>query len=241
MRTFNNAWIIRILYLLPFPGLVRLVGHLGTPCTAQTLAQAQYVMVQAFGRGSYPDKTLTAKLAAVAKPAASPLTSSFLALEADDFRPGRANMALAGVCLQLWRLHPPLVIIAQWEVCYSLWLTDRKLIAGPAADRLICLWPQGSYYATVHVKRATVHSLLARGFSSCRGLELAHPDMAARAQLILWRLGVCPALLVADIPFGPDSVQWWTRSPWQWFVREYAGRIQHVLWGWVAWRPHNHE
>jgi hypothetical protein len=232
MVVFRSRWLIRVLYFLAIPGLPRWLGRFR--CLTSDLpaiTALEYVMVQAFGRRSYPDKGLLEMLSPAIK--LDSLESSMLSLQKTGFSPGTTNLELALVCLRLWHLNPNMLVIAQWEVCYCLWSISPDQFR-QTSEKIVCLWPDSSYYATVHVKRATANEIHSRGLDPDLGLELAHPDMAARAQLILWRLGIRPGLLVVDLPFDRESVQWWTRSAVLWAPREIAGRIQHLLWGWVS-------
>lgn len=236
MGIFRSAWLVRLLFLLPVPGVPLMVaGRINKSKLQAIVARLQYVLVQAYGRGSYLDKTLHDELVRVMGADWRDLPACFRKLQAAGFKPGRANRALASICRRLWRLNPSLVLIMQWEVAYCLW-EDMGTEFEASLDRVDCIWPEGSYFATKHVKEASAEFVRKRGLDPDAGIELAHSDMAARAMMIIWKIGLDPYLLIAPVPFDPESVQRWVRNPLWWFVRESLGRAHHIRHGWLAYR-----
>jgi hypothetical protein len=157
-------------------------------------------------------------------------------LQRDGFDPGQSNRDLGREAWALF-LNQPLNIFAQWEVAYAMWETNPAVY-----DQLLgktglmhILWPRGTYYPTWEVKQDSIKQAAALGLS--RPIELAHPDMLARAVVIIWRLGLCPSPFVASIAYDPESIQSWTISPDHWWLRNLLGHVHHILHRWVRFNP----
>ncbi len=155
MGILRSVWLVRLLFLLPFPGVpLMIAGRINRGKLSTVVARLRYVLVQAFGRGSYLDATLHAELTRLLGPDWSDLITCFRKLNAAGFKPGRANRALARICLQLWRINPSLLLVMQWEVAYCLW-EEMGAAFEHKLNLVECLWPQESYFATKHVKEAS--------------------------------------------------------------------------------------
>jgi hypothetical protein len=236
MSTRKRMFLI-LLYLLPIPGLPWILRQKLWPVVNDEFIEgADYLLVQAFGRDSLSDKTVSGALSALFENDFDDLLSCLGKLEQTGFEPGIANRMLAKVQQEYMDRSPKMVSISQWEVVYAHWQQD-KIGFAQKLDRIEPLWPTEAYFATVHVKRSSKAVIVRRGLSPHNGIELAHPDMVIRAKLILWKLGLDPAISLAPIPYAPESVQWWVRNVWFWFPRETALRLQHVLFKWVSFKP----
>ena len=236
MSTRQKFFLI-LLYFIPIPGLPYLLRRYLWPTVDESfIEQAGYVLVQAFGRGTYADKALQHELDELFDEDYGNLQECFRRLRNADFNPGSANVVLARCIQRMMKINPRLVVISQWEVMFALCSLDRSFFSANR-HRLDCIWPEGSYFATVHVKTASKVVIERRQLDPHNGIELAHPDMAIRATLILWKLRLRPAIYISQIPFAPDSVQLWTRNRWLWFPRETLGRLQHIVVRWVSFSP----
>ena len=226
-----------LLYFLPIPGLPWLLRRkLWPEVNGEFITQAEYLLVQAFGRDNLPDKVVVTTLDDLFSNDYSSILRCMRLLQKLGFEPGVANHALAQVQRDYMNRSPQMVAISQWEVCYAHWLQD-KMGFGINIERIEPLWPKGEYFATVHVKKAAKAIILRRGLSLHNGIELAHPDMVIRAKLILWRLGLDPAISLVRTPYAPSAVQWWVRSWWLWTPHEILGRAYRMLKRWTSFSP----
>lgn len=224
--------VIQLLYLLPVPGLtlkLARVIHRQYPATSEN----DCIFVQAFGRNSWTDAQLLGVLKDNrARGAANPMR----VLRGEGFDPGRSNRMLAGIAWRLFLDHP-VRIFAQWEVAYAMWEANPRGYQELLVQKewMHILWPRGSYYPTWMVKQDSIGLAAEQGLS--RPIELAHPDMVARATAILWRLGARPSLYITPIEYDPKSVQPWTRSQRHWWLRNLLGHVHHILHRWVWFIP----
>lgn len=241
---FSKIWLglkVLLSYLMPFFPCAPKIGE---------LRDADCIFVQAFGRNSMPDDKLGQKIWEVLRKANS-LSEVFTFLSYSGFEPGKANEALAKKIVRLAKKYS-IPIIAQWEVVYCIWLTQRLWFADNEKD-IDCLWPpEMGYYATFDVKLASRQKMRER--NKKRPIEVCHPAMTARAIPILWKIGV--NVVVEPIQpwsffkeelwvWDDKSIQPWTRgfirlkwiNDW-WLIREMFGRfIHHPIKGWVSFIP----
>lgn len=242
MARWRQALLVWVLFLIPLPGLTRLFRSFLTIAPADIRAR-DCLLIQAFGRRHYADAGLRADLERIALPRQTDPAAALAALAEAGFDPGSSNRALAQLTVSRYLTHnSALVVIAQWEVVFALWQASPARFERLLQQRqLVCLWPEDDYYATWHVKSASVTVMRQLGLN--RPIELTHHGMTARAIMILWRLGVAPVWELPDIPYDAQSIQWWTRGPWLWVFRETPGRVVHVWFPrrperrWVAWLP----
>lgn len=220
--------VIQLLYFLPVPGFtLRLASiiHRQYPVTTDN----DCIFIQAFGRNTWTDEQL---LGALKDNQAQRATNPMMVLRRDGFDPGQSNRDLARTAWALF-LNRPVNIFAQWEVAYAMWAENPTVFDKLLGDTglMHVLWPRGSYYPTWMVKQDSIE--LADELNLSHPIELAHPDMVVRATAILWRLGVRPSLRVVPIAYDFKSVQPWTRSIRQWWLRNLLGHIHHILHRWV--------
>jgi hypothetical protein len=123
--------------------------------------------------------------------------------------PGASNIELAAAATTLGAKLP---LVAESDVADAL--ADRSSLIG------VCgLLPGRTSVGTAGVARAAAAILHAKG--CCCVVVIAHPGHRRRARACCRREG----LLVARYPrlsiaYDPDSVQWWTRGPLRWWLRE---------------------
>jgi hypothetical protein len=224
-------------------------------------ADADCIFVQALGRNSFPDEGLGKGLAQLRRKAGPHDLKAFNHMKAFGFDPGESNRALARMAMKRsGQLRIP--IIAQWEVVYAIWEMNSGWYVHHL-NKIDCLWPpEGGYFSTRDVKIMSKERMLARGCR--RPLEMAHPAMIARAVTILWKLGISPIVEPVSVldfwksnlwVWDKKSVQPWTRGLFHlpdldlpvgeyikglrevWIVREWLGRIHHIVHRWVGIIP----
>jgi hypothetical protein len=111
---------------------------------------------------------------------------------------------------------PDLPLVAEREVADALGPTER-LIAAPDFD------PEDGYAGTPGVAKAAAEALLTRGIR--RVVVLAHPGHRRRAAWCCRTVGLDPVLVPRlNVPFDPESAQWWTRGAVRWWLREVPAR-----------------
>ena len=224
--------VMQLLYFLPIPGLTLKLAHV-IHRQYPVISDNDCIFIQAFGRNTWTDEQL---LGFLKDNQARRSNDPMRALQRDGFDPGRSNRDLARIAWMLF-LNRPVNIFAQWEVAYAMWEENPtvydKLLGGTGLMHV--LWPRGSYYPTWIVKQDSIG--LAAELGLMHPIELAHPDMVARATAILWRLGVRPSLRVVPIAYDPKSVQPWTRSKRHWWLRNLLGHVHHILHRWVRFVP----
>ena len=89
------------------------------------------------------------------------------------------------------------------------------------------VWPKSDFYPTYEVKADSIAVMDEIGVYN--PIELAHPDMMARAYAILGQKGVWADVLASEVPFDARSIQAQVRGPLPWTIRETATRAEHVL------------
>ncbi|MFH0853250.1 MAG: hypothetical protein V1853_02485 [bacterium] len=225
---------IQILYCLPIPGLtlkLAAVIRRQYPITDDN----DCIFIQAFGRNTWSDAELNKKIRILRQRAGYDNVRMMEELSILSFDPGDSNRSLASVALGLCQKHK-IPIIAQWEIGYALYKENPQ-----AYQRLFTtghihvLWPRGKYYPTWEVKKDAI--VIAHSIGSSRPIELAHPDMIVRATAIIWKLGLAPSLCLAAIPYDSRSVQKWTRSWQNWWLRNALSHPHHACKGWVSLIP----
>jgi len=241
---FARIWLglkVFFCYLLPFLPCCPKIGE---------LEDGDCIFVQSFGRNSIPDKDLGKTIWEILHKSKS-LSEALTFLRYSGFDPGKPNRALAKKAIRLSKKFK-IPIIAQWEVIFVIWESERKWFLDNQAE-IDCLWPpELGYYATFHVKLECREKMRARGKS--RPIEVCHPAMVARAIPVIWKTGV--NVVIEAVHFwsffkgelwvwDEDSVQPWTRAfvrlkdlrEW-WLSRESFGRfVHHLLKGWVSFIP----
>jgi len=224
--------VIQLLYFLPIPGLtlkLARVIHRQYPVNQDN----DCIFIQAFGRNAWTDEQL---IGILEDNGAMLYHDAMEVLHRDGFDPGQSNRDLARTAWTLY-FDRPLNLYAQWEVAYAMWEAEPKLYREllEQTGRIHILWPRGSYYPTWMVKQDSIELAVDLGLT--HPIELAHPDMVARATAILWRLGVRPSLHIAAIAYDCKSVQPWTRSQRNWWLRNLLGHVHHILHRWVRLNP----
>lgn len=232
LDNLSGKALVSFLYCLPFPGITRrfanrLMQHF--PITEKN----DCIFVQAFGRNDLSDDELPEAETELWRGRTEDEVMSVL--DEEDFDPGASNHALALAALYLQR-ELKIPIIAQWEVAVAIYRHHparwRRLFE---AGMLFSIWPGGvDYFTAKEVKERSI--LLANAFGWFRPVELAHPDMIIRAQMILWKLGQPVSLFVDDIPYDEASAQRWTRNPAEWLRRNWLVHIHHCLKRWISFK-----
>lgn len=199
------------------------------------IASADLLLVQSFGRRSFQDQGLGRKLNQLFGQTIGEL-GRFEILEKNNFQPGYSNFTMAETCLSLLQANPRLTVITQWEVAFALWRIAPYKVRSLVRDhRFFCVWPTGRYFSTWDVNVRSVEIVREHGFKKL--LELAPPCMVVRAKMILWKLGVSPKLLMAEVPFDENSVQKWTRNLQSWVLREFFNRVRELAVNHIALLP----
>ncbi len=197
---------------------------------------ADCILVRAFGRNQIDDDELGTKILRIRSMSDGDNKRAFDRLRRGGFLSGAFNDEVA-LQLFLYVLDTSHVLILQWEVAFSMfnlseeWYRDNE-------HRIVVLWPPKSgYFSTYEVKKASVEEMRKRGLSC--PLEVAHPAMIVRAVMIIWRLGANPIVSPSKQLWVWDggSVQPWTRGFGLWLIREVLGRVHHIVFRLVAFRP----
>ena len=212
---------IWIRYLLIWPGL----RPIGDP------AQADVIIIQAFGRNSIPDSELYLVRQLRELCDNDWLTIKKLQQSPIFFDPGKPNFSLALECQNLVdQYHLP--IITQWEVAAAFgpyWHEKHK-------ENIFCVWPPTEpqkRFSTREVKMATKKIMADHGWT--KPIELAHKRQIIRSFLIVRKLIDTPIITKqrTDV-FDPNSVQSWTRDGRSWLLKyEPYVRAHHILNRWV--------
>lgn len=223
--TLVKVWIAYALPFLPF------LPEIGDE------RKADCIFAQAFGRNGIDDKNLGFVLWSLRAKTHKKDQETFAILKKQGFKPGAANRAIAWHCITQFVNHLGLPLIAQWEIVYTIWEIDPDWYK-QNQTLIDCLWPPvKGYFSTFYVGLAAMPYMSRRGCS--RPLNVAHPAMAVRAAMILWRLGIKP--VAQRIPmwkfwkhplwvWDKNSVQIWTKIfiP-HWLIRETPGRAYVAL------------
>ncbi len=199
-----------------------------------SVADADCLFVQAFGRNDYTDDELGKVIFRLRTEAKLDDLETLALLKQAGFRAGKSNSALASYAMRLHNQLGNVPIISQWEVLYAAYDLDPVWVMENIND-LDFIWPpEEGYFATAHVKSMSKRMMEARGCN--KPLEVAHPAMITRAVPIIWGCGVTP--IVEEISKGEEhelwvwdeeSVQPWTRNWDSWKTREFVGRVAHVV------------
>lgn len=193
------------------------------------------IFVQSFGRNRYGDVDLGRLIWNIRGVHRTSDIEALSLLMNYGFDPGKSNYALAQAAMNLCNKYR-IPIIAQWEVVFAIYHIDFHWYTRNQ-HFIDTIWPpQQGYFATAHVKQISIEWMRNRGLG--KPIEIAHPAMIARAIPIIWALGVIP--IVQEVRMGKaeqsdlwmwdeNSIQPWTRSWNNWRMREFQGRIAHVV------------
>ncbi len=208
-------------YFLIWPGL----QPIGNP------AEADVIIIQAFGRNSIPDSELYSIGQLRELSNNDWLTINKLGQGPINFDPGEPNVSLALECQDLVdQYHLP--VITQWEVAAAFgprWHKRHR-------ESIFCVWPPTEpqiRFSTREVISLTAEVMAKHGWE--KPIILAHKRHIARVYLIAKKLLAMLPTVVAQKTKGFDSqsVQIWTRNWFFWFMYEILGRGYHLLKKWV--------
>ena len=194
-------------------------------------AEADVIIIQAFGRNSILDSELYS-IGQLRKLGNNDwLTINKLRQGPINFDPGEPNTDLALECQDLVdKYHLP--VITQWEVAAALgpnWYEKHK-------KNIYCIWPPTrpqKRFSTREVISLTAEIMAKQGWK--KPVVLAHKRHITRVYLIAKKLlAKSPAVVAQKTKcFDSQSIQKWTRNWLLWFVYEMIGKGYHLLKRWV--------
>lgn len=192
--------------------------------------KAHVVIVQAFGRNSYPDSEVHSIRELWEGCGRNDLTA-VKKLRSLNFDPGKSNISLALECMEIMDKYG-IPGIVQWEIAVAFpeeWYYRN-------ADRIVCLWPpkgKGNYFSTWDVKILTYKIMNQRQWAI--PIEVAHKRQITRAYLIVRKIMGKKVVVLPQktTVFDPQSVQLWVRAWYLWLPREILTRLHHLYKGWV--------
>lgn len=202
-------------YFLIWPG----APVMGSP------ENADVILVQAFGRNHFPDNELfKVRNLRDAISQSNPDLIKVLRRRVDI---GIPNKELADVTRNLVEKYK-IPAIVQWEIALGFtheWLKKWE-------EYIIILWPPGKpgkYFSTYDVKKLSFEEMEERGLKN--PIEISHKRQIVRSALITKKLLGKMPIIISEQPssFDSRSVQLWTRNSFLWFLREFLGRIHHII------------
>ncbi len=140
--------------------------------------------------------------------------------------PGLSNKAIAEI---VWNIAQKrgLPMILQWEVAYAL-PDEPDNLTVIRSHRI-----KGEYLDTMEVLSQTKEIMGKQRWE--KAIVVAHPSHIWRVKKMFEKMGVkiiIPSGL-RDIPFDPQSEQWWTRNIFFWILREIPVRLICLAKGWI--------
>ena len=214
----NRKQMIRLWlrYLLVYPG----APPLGD------VAEADVIIVQAFGRNSFSDRVLH-NIGKLYNDCCNDDLLTIRQLHYNNFQPGLPNLSLANECRVLMEnFNKPAIV--QWEVAAAFEFEWYK----KNSHRIFCVWPPDrpvKRFSTWQVKEKTREIMDRYGWKI--PVELAHKRQYIRAFFTVYKL-IGPAVIPPQNTdcYDPLSVQKWTSSPFRWFIPyEPIARIYFLM------------
>lgn len=150
---------------------------------------------------------------------------SFGAVRKDgEVVPGPSNEVLADIIVKEFGSLP---LLLQSEIADSL---PPSL----AVLRRIGEHRRGPYLDSRAVARQALEVMREKGWTTA--VVLAHRHHVPRAEAVCRRLGIDTVVPegLARVPFCTKSLQWWTRGPVRWRLREVPAVFWHWCRGWLA-------
>lgn len=148
---------------------------------------------------------------------------------ADNFKNSNLNIAY-----QIEDVYPErdIPVILQKEVAEAArrWMfKNGKIITAIIKRHRI----EGKYLDTYEVLAQAVEAMKENGWK--KAIIVGHPAHIPRIKAVLEKMGmevIIPSGL-ETIPYDPLSIQWWTRGPLRWWIREIPTRIFYKLKGYI--------
>ena len=139
---------------------------------------------------------------------------------------GNSNAIMADIALRI-------------RTDYRLPMILQREITDPLPRGIINLFviskhrQKGDYLDTFEVLSQTERIMTTNGWS--KALVLCHPWHAWRIAMVLKKMGIKAVfpLEIRNIPFDPNSAQWWTRNKFLWILREIPARLIYLAKGWI--------
>jgi hypothetical protein len=148
--------------------------------------------------------------------------------------PGSSNEAIAdivaeGMYLDKIQESDHLIPVVQWEIDRAMDLHFRVY-----GHEILSHQKFGKYLDTREVARQMVEMMAQWGEDKV--IVVAHRLHVWRVVKVLEKLGVEPIISAyqpIQIPFDPESRQWFTRNKLFWIIREIPARLLYLLRGWI--------